>query len=204
MWSKIGKLGTEGKFLDTLRSLYDQVQCCVKVNGCRTDWFDVNIGLKQGCLLSPILFNVYINDLANLLEHSDNGVMVNGVKINCLFYADDLVLIGESEEDLQGLLNVLSQWCNTNGLNINTDKTKVVHFRLPSVRRTSFPFTCCSKPVECTDRYKYLGLVLNEFLDYSITAKYVAQSTTRALGLLISKLCLSMYTQGCIMPWFGQ
>lgn len=133
LWSKIGKLGIEGKFLDTLRSLYDQVKCCVKVNGYRTDWFDVNIGLKQGCLLSPILFNVYLNDLANLLEHSGNGVMVNGVNINCLFYADDLVLIGESEEDLQGLLNVLSQWCNTNGLNINTDKTKVVHFRLPSI-----------------------------------------------------------------------
>ena len=63
----------------------------------------------------------------------------------------------------------------------------MVHFRLPSVRRTSFPFTCCSKPVECTDRYKYLGLALNEFLDYSITAKYAAQSASRALGLLISK-----------------
>ena len=56
-----------------------------------------------------------------------------------------------------------------------------------SVARSSFQFKCGESPIEYTDKYKYLGLVLNEHLDYNITAKYVAQSATRALGLLISK-----------------
>ena len=187
LWSKLTMMGVKGKLLDSLRSIYEQVKYCVKVNGYKTDWFDVSVGLKQGCLLSPMLFNLFIDDLAKVLEQSGNGVLVDGIKISCLFYADDLILIGDSPEDLQHLFDILSQWSNNNGMNINIDKTKVVHFRTQSVQQTVFPFQCCGQTVSCTDRYKYLGLVLNEFLDLSVTAKFVAQSATRALGLLISK-----------------
>ena len=62
-----------------------------------------------------------------------------------------------------------------------------MHFRTPSVVRTDYIFTSGESQIEIVDKYRYLGILLNDTLDYDITAKYIAQSETRALGLLISK-----------------
>ena len=78
----------------------------------------------------------------------------------------------------------------------NYTKTKVLHFRNRTVTRSTFQFRCEDSIIEYADKYKYLSLVLNEHLDYSVTPKYVAQSATRALGLLISK-----YKQAGGMPF---
>ncbi|XP_052217139.1 uncharacterized protein LOC127835010 [Dreissena polymorpha] len=106
--------------------------------------------------------------------------------INHLLYADDLILIAETESDLQILLDILGSWCTSNKMTINTNKSKIMHFRNKNVK-TNYRFTCNNNELECVTEYRYLGLVLSEFLDYSVTAKYVAKSATRALGLLISK-----------------
>ena len=74
-----------------------------------------------------------------------------------------------------------------NGLKINKDKSKIVHFRRLSVQRSVFNFSCGEMRLDLIQQYKYLGLILHEHLDYSITAKAVAQSASKALGLLIAK-----------------
>ena len=61
LWSKISSMGIGTKILSTLKGIYENVSCCVNVNGSKTDWFAVKTGLKQGCLLSPLLFNMYFN-----------------------------------------------------------------------------------------------------------------------------------------------
>ena len=162
--------------------------CHKSKNHLKTDWFSVKSGLKQGCILSTLLSNLYINDLSDTLSKLHKGIRVDDTFINHLFYSDDLVLITESESDLQSLLDVLSVWCGKNCMLINSNKTKVIHFRNQSVTRSDFQFKCGNSAIDYTDTYKYLDLVLHEHLDYGVTAKYVAQSATRALGLLISKL----------------
>ena len=87
--------------LNALKSLYKDVQCCVRVNGLNTEWFPVDCGLKQGCSLTPILFNFNINDLVASLTDLDVGISINGEKIAVLLYADYVVLLGENEHDLQ-------------------------------------------------------------------------------------------------------
>lgn len=67
-------------------------------------------------------------------------VIVDGFKISFLFYADDLILLEETEEDLQNLFNCLTDWRKSNGLYINKDKTKVIHFRTQSKPHTNFTF----------------------------------------------------------------
>ena len=187
LWTKLESYGINGKMIQSLQFLYRNVKCAVKLNYLKTDWFSVKSGLKQGCILSTLLFNLYLNDLSYVLSTTNKGIVVDNTYINHLCYPDDLILVAETEHDLQHLLNILSNWCNENCMTINVNKTKAVHFRNKSVARSSFQFKCGESPIEYTDKYKYLGLVLNEHLDYNITAKYVAQSATRALGLLISK-----------------
>ena len=72
-------------------------------------------------------------------------------------------------------------------MSVNATKSNVMHFRPYSISRTTFRFTCGQRDLQIIDKYKYLGLVLNEFLDFSMTAKLVAQSASRAFGLLIAK-----------------
>ena len=190
LWAKLRRNGIHGKFYDALQSLYSSVKCSVKVNHHFTQWFDVSMGLKLGCVLSTTLFNIYINDFSELLDQCQRGVLIDNKIISHVFYADDLVLMAESAEDFQVLLDILSTWCISNKMNINTDKTKIMHFRTPSVVRTDYMyiFTCGESQIEIVDTYRYLRILLNDTLDYDITAKYIAQSATRALGLLISKL----------------
>ena len=73
----------------------------VRVNNYYTDWFDVSAGLRQGCPLSPILFNLYINDFTSTIKALDKGVFIGREeKISILLYADDVVLLAETETDL--------------------------------------------------------------------------------------------------------
>ena len=165
------------------------MKSCVHINGMSTDFFDVKCGLKQGCLLSPLLFNLYIDDLICDMNLLNIGIKIDE-KICILLYAADVILIADTEEDLQTLLKCLHDWSERNGLKINKDKSKIVHFRRPSVtrsRRSVSNFSCGDSNLELTQQYKYLGLILQEHLDYSVTAKAVAQSASRALGLLIAK-----------------
>ena len=104
-----------------------------------------------------------------------------------LLYADDIILIASDEHKLQGMLDVLDEYCKTWKLTINPNESKIVHFHRKSFARSTQQFHCGNKAIEFVSRYKYLGLVLNDFPDFQITAKVVSQSASRALGLLISK-----------------
>ena len=81
------------------------------------------------------------------------------------------------------MLDILNNWCVSNNMSVYAIKDNVMHFIPNSISRTTFGFTCGQWDLQIIDKYKYLGLVLNEFLDFSITAKLVAQSASRALGL---------------------
>ena len=105
-----------------------------------------------------------------------------------LLYAEDIVLHSESEA-VQIMLDYLGNWCKTWGLTINFNKSKVVHFRSPSMQSTEYNFKCysSSSSIDLIHQYKFLGVLFTEHMDLMQMAKIVAQSTSRALGLLISK-----------------
>ena len=83
--------------------------------------------MRQGCNLSPTLFNIYINKLATLLEQSPSpGLDLQGKEIKFLMYADDLVLLSPTEHNLQQNLSLLETFCQNLVVDINLDKTKVM------------------------------------------------------------------------------
>ena len=79
--------------------------------------------------MSPMLFNLFVNDLPNILGKDINTPTLNSRKINCLMYADDLVIFSKSAHGLQKSIDRLSSYCDTWKLNINLDKTKVMLFQ---------------------------------------------------------------------------
>ena len=90
------------------------------------------------------MFNMFINNLVETIRGLGIGVDIGQEKVSILMYADDLVLLAENENDLQLLLNVLSNWCRRNHISVNETKSDVDHFRSQSVLKTNFVFSCQS------------------------------------------------------------
>ena len=155
LWGKLSEFGIGGKIMRALNSLYENVKSCVKINNMQTSFFEVNVGLKQGCLLSPLLFNFYIDDLTDKLNFVDSGILIHEERVNILMYADEIVELAENENDLLALLDIVTVWSKDNRLSQNAEKPKVVHFRNPSMSKTRNKFCCDNKEFCLSDSYMY-------------------------------------------------
>ncbi|CAG2218387.1 unnamed protein product [Mytilus edulis] len=80
LFNDLNDLGISKHFLCVIKAIYSQVECAIKLNGHMTEWFSVNSGLKQGCVLSPILFNIFINSLVTNIKALDIGIDIDGEK----------------------------------------------------------------------------------------------------------------------------
>ena len=110
--------------------MYQNPKSRIILNDFETDYFDCPIGVKQGDCLSPTLFAIFINDLAEEIKASGVGLELDSdTFLNILLYADDIVLLAKNEEDLQFLLNIVETWCKKWRLEVNLTKTNIVHVR---------------------------------------------------------------------------
>ena len=87
-------------------SLNQNVSSCVRINGHCTDWFENTCGLRQGCSLSPLLFNMSIDDLVGKIKATGKGIQIDDDLLCILLYANDIVLMADNESDLQYMLDV--------------------------------------------------------------------------------------------------
>ena len=109
-----------GNLYNLMKSLYCNSTRSIKIGENKTQPLSYSRGVRQGCILSPLLFNLYLNNLPHLFENTlpDPFVLPNGIKINSLLYADDLVILSRSKIGLQNCLNALSLYCDKWKLNI--------------------------------------------------------------------------------------
>ena len=180
--------GIHGKILDVIRSLYKNLQSCVRVNGRFTDWFSQSTVVRQGDTLAPTLFAIFINDLVLEIKALDIGVPIqHDEKVSILLFADDTVLISESQQNLQTMMNTTEDWSNRWSLKMNYDKTKVMHFHKQSVPRSDYQFEIHGNDIETTASYRYLGLDINETVDHTHGVRVLKTAASRALGGFIAR-----------------
>ena len=141
-----------------LRHIYTTDKACIKIGQSRSDFFNLDIGVRQGCILSPLLFNLFLSDLAKQFDTMDKPKLGNK-GINSLFWADDLVLLAETKEGLDKLLKILESYCLENHLLINTKKTKCMIFNKTG-RLMRRPFYMNGVKLDMVREYKYLGFVI--------------------------------------------
>ena len=102
--------------------------CTRKYYFLLTNTFETNIGVKQGYILTPTLFSLYINDLIDHFGPDCEPLELNNKPISCLLYADDIILLSESAKGLQKSLDILKTYCDKWNLKVNIGKTKVIVF----------------------------------------------------------------------------
>ncbi len=114
------------------------------------------------------------------------GIHRDDYMIGIILCAVNICFIAESEADLQKLLDIVDRWCEQWRVQVNQDKSNVVHFLKQSQSRTTAQFNCGQHHLKTVDSYKYLvGCILDETLDFSVTAKVLAGAASHALGAII-------------------
>jgi len=161
LWWVLEGIGVGRRFLACLWSMYSQDQACVShpTKGL-SNTFPCTIGVKQGCPLNPLLFELYINALELRIAAltGDDSPDLAGTAVKLLFYADDLVLMSKSLRGLQKQLDELSAFYKERDLNVNVKKTKVVVF---GSRVNSSPLHYDGSVVEEVASFRYLGIELH-------------------------------------------
>lgn len=159
LYYKLLKNKINGKIYNVIKNMYNDVKYSIKLNNGLTNDFKSLRGVRQGCNISPMLFNLFMNDLPSELDESCKPVKLNDISIGSLLYADDLVFISETESGLQNCFNKLSEYCSKWNLEVNTTKTKIMIFnKSGKLLNHKFIFHYKNEELDIVRNYKYLGI----------------------------------------------
>uniref|UniRef100_A0A8C0A9N7 Reverse transcriptase domain-containing protein n=1 Tax=Bos mutus grunniens TaxID=30521 RepID=A0A8C0A9N7_BOSMU len=128
LWKILQEMGIPDHLICLLRNLYAGQEATVRTGHGTTDWFQIGKGVRQGCILSPCLFNLYAEYIMRNagLEEAQTGIKIARRNINNLRYADDTTLMAESEEELKSLLMKVKEESEKVGLKLNIQKTRIM------------------------------------------------------------------------------
>ena len=140
LWGSLESMGMRGRVSAFLKAVYTGTSSEVKVGEESSKPFRVACGLRQGCILSPLLLSLYINSLVSKLKEAEVGVMCMGQLISALLYADDAVIFEEDEELMRRELDILSEWCEEWSVKVNVEKCGVMYMSRKGVMRSDERF----------------------------------------------------------------
>ena len=198
LWQKLIQCNITGKIFTSIFKMYSNIKSCVRLNSTCSEFFDCQVGVRQGENLSPFLFAIFINDLEHFFI--DNGVQcldritefahehVNVfIKLFLLLYADDTILISETKQGMQRMLNVFDEYCTRWKLDVNIDKTKIIVFAKRKQRQNML-FSLNDKVIQITDYYQYLGIMFNYNCNFKVAKTKLVEQATKALFALNFKI----------------
>ena len=139
--------------------MYDDTRYRVKIRDRYSPSFRGTSGVKQGCSMSPILSNMYQNDLHSIFTEGCDPVQLGEKSINSISWADNLLLLSTSKRGLQNCLNDLKSYCYKWGLQVNSSKTKCMILIKQTNRSDKFEFH--NTNLECVRSFNYLGFQIS-------------------------------------------
>ena len=183
LWKRLWDEGVRGKIWRVIKGMYSVVQSAVLVGDEQTEMFDLAAGVRQGCVMSPVLFSFFINGLAREIKEKTQGVWVGDMQVNLLLYADDIVLMAESEADLQLMLQIVSSYSRKWRFRVNPKKGKsevMIFGRKP--RNTERRWELAGVEIGETESHKYLGIELVKQLNFKkVKDRFAAEAKKRMM-----------------------
>jgi Reverse transcriptase (RNA-dependent DNA polymerase) len=163
VWNSLEKRGIDSKLLRAIKSIYKSNTNYVIHRNRRSEGFATHEGLRQGGVLSPLLFNVFIDEILTACKPYLHKLHIGYKNLEpigitqCLF-ADDLVITASTEQDLQNNINTWNQMLQKHGMKINIQKTKVM--MTSQEESETMNIIINNERIEQVDQFKYLGVVL--------------------------------------------
>ena len=158
LFDKLAKRGVPNYIIRILIFWYENQKMCVKWGCLTSELFSVSNGVRQGSILSPHFFNVYVDDLSSKLNKMNIGCVMDEFIINHLLYADDIVLVSPSSAGLKKLLEVCELFGKENDILFNATKSAIMFFKSNCIPSFKMPtFSLDDNAIDVVDKFKYLG-----------------------------------------------
>ncbi len=195
LFNSLYDIGIQGKVFSLIRALYEKVDSRVIFGSFESDTFEVVAGVKQGCILSPCLFNLVMLDLERMLSNCQ-GITVGNKKVQGLFYADDITLIANSKEDLSDMLSVTDKFGKKWGLSFNDSKSQIMV--IGQKTNTNIRWMLGDKALKETNSYKYLGVIISRRLNDSLhISKHLSEKADNLASYIRFTLSTNLDVQRC-------
>ena len=157
------RMGFPRHLVALVAGLYDNQKATIRWNGEHSDFFSIGKGVRQGCILSPHLFNTYTEQIMREAEIEDMGVSIGGRNLTNLRYADDTALLADNITSARRILHRVDTAGRSTGLNLNAKKTKVMHVKgKDSLDAMYTDITVDGTVLEKVQSFKYLGSIKSE------------------------------------------
>ena len=147
------------------------------------DWFFIFAGVRQGGVLSPDLYNIYVDELICIIQKSGVGCHISRTFAACIFYADDMCVLSPSLKGLQRLLDICSTYCADWDIGLNAKKTKNMLFAKNI--EINFCPSLNAIPIEWVSEWKYLGVVLKSGPKFGCSVRERVKSFYRSLNSIL-------------------
>lgn len=198
LWQKLFKLGVSSQTIRILASLYDKASFKVKCVDGLSKTFQLTTGVLQGECLSPLLFALFVSDIEDFFRNNGaRGINIDGHNdLIVLLYADDLVLLSDSQIGLQKDLQLLESYTVSNGLTVNVQKTKVVCFSRSGYIPRDANFHYGTENIEIVRSFWYLGVEFSSSSLFLTMSRSMVARVKSSFGAV-----LSMLGKGEGAPW---
>jgi len=196
LFNMLGSLDLDGKDLRVLRNLYWEQSACMRVGDDTSSYTNIRRGVRQGCVLSPDLFNLYSEIILREIS-TLQGFLIGGHNLNNLRYADDTVLIAESEEKLQEILDKVVEASEKKGLTINCRKTECMVISKQKVAKQC-KIRIGDILIKQVQKFNYLGSMITEDGKYDQEIRRrigMAKAAFEKLGKIMKNNKISMSTK---------
>ena len=190
LWPILTKNGINGKLLKCIRKMYDIVKARVRAcDNSLTEHINCTLGVKQGDICSPVLFSLYINELAIEITRSGrHGVQLDTYELLALLLADDIILCSETVIGLQSQLNILYRAACRLHLTVNLTKSNIIVFRKGGYLAEKERWFYNGSTMPVVNAYKYLGIIFSTKLSFTAACKDVSCKAKKALLYIIQRL----------------
>ena len=179
LWTVLRGFGVEEGLVEIIQALYEHSSSAVLLNNHLGEFFRTSVGVRQGCLLSPVLFNIFLERIMQeTLADYHTSISIGGRPICNLRFADDIDLMAGTNQELQSLTDSLARNSSAYGMEISTEKSKVL---VNSAHDISASITMYDEPLEEVATFKYLGATLSK--DGSCAAEIHIRITTATAAM---------------------
>ena len=181
LWATMNLYNINGNLIKLMQNLYNKATSAVYLNNSIGDWFRTTVGVRQGCLLSPTLFNIFLERIMeDALEGHEGTVSIGGRTVVNLRFADDIDGLAGKEEELVNLVEHLDSNSTAYGMQISAEKTKLMTNNTNGINTD---IRISDVKLDCVDSFKYLGaIVADEWSRPEVLAR--SAQTTAALAKL--------------------
>ena len=201
LWPVLLKNGIKGKLYRCIKSMYENVKAKIRAGAVLSDYINCTRGVKQGDVCSPLLFSLFINELAfEIIRNGLHGVTLQLIELFILLFADDIILLATTVVGLQRQLNNLYNGANRLQLKVNMDKTNIIVFRKGGYLSRWEKWTYGNRRLSVVNVYKYLGVYFSTGLSFNYTCSDLSCKAKKAVLVIfqaLSKLGTSSFEIFC-------